>query len=695
MSFDPSNCNLVVTPFPSDHLLTDASVPDALTKINDCSVFDIPVLFPEGPCPTIISTESVVHFNRIGGYNLDERISVQQATEECLFHAQFDLNPPCLFVEASGQFNYVPFSAGVDARLTHKTVKNDDDSATIHDNCYLGLFLDIDIPSQSCPTIVSGTNDITVLPPGEAASLVVTVTQTDDSEDTSCAFRVDLDLQVPCTGVEISGSDVNFDSGGGAPPHGSIRVVTLSAIPCQFDFQVLLDLSSVVFDPLTAPAITDFCVNSSGQVQSAEVTYYTWPGGTIAYQVWRSQFGYCDENGCYSEPLDFGLYNTGCDGANHAMSDTCQDDTHWKCDGVAAKSMAFAAYPAVWLRPGRRSRWIAKTCSGIEDSGVTQTFSTTFTIPGTISAADFALEGILDADNWVTEIRVNGVAVPIHRLTDVFPGTNDYELRGPMYRFLLKSNFVIGANTVEFDVNSTDFIGPDLPSWLGFRVEWTGVGACNSMHTTTTTTSTTPAPTTTAGPTSSTSTTSTTPRVDDCPCHFQQGDIVQVTVVLQGLWRSSNPPYPDCHLISVTKTVTLPDPSPLGGDLWHSDFECLTMHITDLYPDCDGCVYIGFYRFPHPYPGGPMMYGHYVGYSIYGPSNPPYWIAQFPQFIYNCLVSCSPKKYRVDFDPPQYPEVVYQSGVVCYQYGTTTFYSLLPPDQQARLVSFEVVKIGP
>lgn len=693
MSFDPSTCNYVVTPFPSEHLLTDPSVPDPLEAIKDCNRIDLPLLFPEAPCPTIFTLDSTVHFNTFGA-NFDNRVSVNQATEECVYNFQLDLNPPCLTLEADGQFNYVPFSQGVDARLTFRTLGDILESVSLYDSCYLGLHLEIDIPAQSCPTIVSGTSDLTVLPPGEEPTLVVTATQTDENPDTSCAFSVDLDLQTPCTGINVTGSTVTFDSGSGAEPHGSIRVVTLSAVPCQFDFQVLLDLSSIVFDPIVAPAITDLCINAEGQVQSAEVTYYTWPSGEIAYSLWRSQFGFCDENRCFSSPFDFGLFNTGVNASNVALSDTCQNDPHWNCDGAPAQSMAYAAYPTVWMRPGRRSRWIAKTCSGIEPSGTIQTFSTTFTIPGDVSASEFAVEGVLNADNWVREVRVNGTAVPVIRLTDVYPGANNYELQGPMFRFMLKTGFITGTNLIEFDVDSSDFPGGD-PSWLGFRVEWTGVGACNPSFTTTTTTTTTTGTPTTGGPTSSTTTTTSTtvPPGEECDCHFEQGDLIRISVELENGLKHFNTGIAYCESLLLEATVTLPNNAPLGGDVFPGDWYCVSPYVPG---ECSTYIYFRFFRYPTPYPTGPMRYGHILSYYIYGqPGGVPRfeWLSQFPNNGRYCLVSCDPKKYRVDFSPSQYPSFLYTQGIGCLQPGAGTYYSLLPPEQQIRLKSIEVVKL--
>jgi hypothetical protein len=608
MSFDPSRCNLTVNPFPTDHLLIDPTVPDPLGPIQDCVSFDLPVLFPEALCPQIVSTLSTVHFTPFGFDPGSSRVDVAKASDECFFNFELDLNPPCLEIVASGRINYVPFSQGVDARLTADTRGAIPDSISLRDACSVSLFLEIDIPAQPCPSIYPSTAILTMLPPGEEPSLDVLVTKvyengSDSINNTDCAFAVELDLKTPCTLVTVEGSDVTFSDVGG-PAGGSIRMATLSAIPCELDFRLLLDLKDIIFEPITLPAITDLCIDPDGKVQSAEVSYYTWPTGEFQYSVWRTQFGYCDENACFSTPVDFGLFNTGCGEDNRALDDDCLDDPHWTCEGDPAKSMKFDAYPAVWMRPGRRSRWIARTCSGIEPSSTIQTFATTLILPGTVTPGSFAVEGVLDADNWVREIRVNGVAVPIPGLTDIFPGTNNYRLQGPLYRFLLKAHFLTGVNTIEFDVDSSDIPG-GLDSWLGFRLEWTGVGICNSTSTTTTT-STSPFPgttTTTTSTTTSTTPTPTTPIAEgDCLCIDGEpiGNPIKVAWTFQpscstAMWVNGEPQgggfsngwFPDPA--SVTMTSNCISNTPYFYNYGYKTIEA-PWHIPGV-PSCYACVY--------------------------------------------------------------------------------------------------------
>lgn len=650
MSFDPSKCGITIAPFPPGHLLTDDRVPDPLGPIKDCNAFEIPVLFPEALCAEIGASSSQIHFNTTNRTDLPERLSVAQASEGCIFNATFDLNPPCLEIEADGKFNYVPFSQGVDARLTSVTKRSPTDSASLRDYCYLGIDLEIDIPAQPCPSILPGSKSITRLPPGEPSSLVVTVTKvfedSDSIHNTSCAFVVDLNLQVPCTGVEIEGSEVSFHSGSGGVPGGLARIVTLSAIPCEFDFRVLLDLDGVAFDPLVAPTITDLCITPEGKLKSAEVTYYIWPTGKISTKLWRSQFGYCDENGCFSVPLDYGLFNTGCDSNNHALNDVCQNDPHWQCDGSAAKVVKFDAYPTLWMRPGRRSRWIAKTCPAIEASGVTQTFSTTCTLPSMIPAEGFALEGVLDLDNWAMEIRVNGTPVTIHKLTDTFPGDNEFSLRGPMYRFLLKGPFTTGVNLIEFDVNSTDFIGGGQPTWLGFRLEWTGVGICNTRHTTTTTSD--PFTTTTSTTTTSTSSTTPVPDDEDCPCYFETGQLVKVIIELEPVYTYPGDPD-DCSHTEKTTTVINGDASWSGNNVLYWILVMCYNNIDRPAGVCAHYVYAGLNRFPCcPWgPDGPSSrYFLNVQYTVSKGTpadNGIYMIANW-QIPYVCTVDCDPTR---------------------------------------------------
>jgi hypothetical protein len=506
VSFDATQCGYVVEPFPDGHLLTDPEIPEQLELIRDCSSVELPTLFPEPLCVVISTSTSDIRFenptaptNKFG----IARIAVAKASEECNFNLILDLNPPCISVGGGGQVNYVPFSEGPSAELLVTDVFNGI-SASLWDRCEAGLFLNLNLPTQPCPQLEIGTVDFAVLPPDETPVFAVTVTKvyendSDSINNTGCIFNADFNLEVPCTGVDVEGSGINFPSGGSSTPRGSLRVATISAVPCNLQFQILLDLENIYFAPTLNPAIVDLCVDEDGKVKSVQVAYYEWPGGDVVHRIWRSQLGYCDENPCFSVPLDYGLHNTGADSNNQALSDSCLNDSHWTVASSPAKSMAVAQYPALWMRPGRRSRWIAETCDGLKNEDEIVTFKTTFNLPSEVTPGNYAIEGILVCDNWVTDVRVNGVSVDIPGLTDAYPGLNDFELRGPMYRFLLKANFISGLNQIEFEVTNG---GPGV-SWVGIRIEWTGVGICGVATTTSTTTTTTS--------TSTTSTSSTTP----------------------------------------------------------------------------------------------------------------------------------------------------------------------------------------
>lgn len=504
--FDPAKCNYVTTGFPTGHLLTDPTVPDPLEAIQDCSTLEPPPLPPDAPCPDIQGGNGTFRFFLANTDTPSAEVHVDKDEDGCAFNIFPEIKAPCPSFTTSASAYLVP--AGSPPEVTFSTEAH---SAGPGDPCSFDLNLQIGIPLQACPTI-SGTGDVNLIPPGEDGSITVEAVATDSISIDGCNISFVVTANIPCTDVQFTDGIVTVGDSGDDPASGTITVTNLSEEPCAPNFRIDLDLLIPTIPPLVQPTITDLCINSDGEIQAAEVTYYSWPSGTIDTVLWRSQFGYCDENPCYYEPLEFGLHNTACDNSNNALTTTaCVDDSHWTIGigGAAAKAMAHAAYPSPpWMAPGRKSKWIAATCAGIEDSGVTQTFATTAVIPVTVDVSSpIALEFWLVMDNWVTEVRVNGVVIPIPGLTDAYPDANRCDLTGPMCKFVIVATMAHGTNTIEFDVNSTDFIGGFQPTWLALKLEWTGIGACGDIttttsttttSTTTSTTSTTPAPTTTS-----------------------------------------------------------------------------------------------------------------------------------------------------------------------------------------------------
>lgn len=589
--FDPSRCSYITPGFPTDHLLKDPTVPPALDPINDCLSLDPPILPPEAPCPDIQGGPGTFRFFLANEGVSRAEVVVTPAEDGCAFNVIPEIEAPCPSFTTSASAYLLPVGMPPEVTFT-----NEVNSIGPGDPCSFNLGLQIGIPLQACPTI-SGTGIVNLIAPGETGTITVEAVSTDSDSIDGCNIAFVVTANIPCTNVQFTEGEVTITDNGDDPPSGSITITNLSVEPCAPNFQIDLDLNIPVLPPVVQPTITDLCIDEDGNIQAAEVTYYSWPSGAIDTVLWRTQFGYCDENPCYYTPLQLGLHNTGVDSNNDAiLSTSCEDDNYWTqgIGGAPVSVMADAAYPSQWMDAGRKSKWVAFSCAGIEPSGTIQTFATEATIPATVDISEpIALEFWLVMDNWVREIRVNGDVVPVEGLTDVYPGENKCDLTGPMCKFVIISEMVHGVNTIEFDVDSSDIPG-GLDSWLGLKLEWIGIGACGTITTTlppptttttlpptTTTTSTTTTTTTTVAPTTTTTlppttttTTTTTTTVAPTTTTTTTGDPPPTTPPPTTTTTTTTTSEP-----TTTTTTTTVDPDLTCCELLDDEADCPDLHI--------------------------------------------------------------------------------------------------------------------
>ena len=169
---------------------------------------------------------------------------------------------------------------------------------------------------------------------------------------------------------------------------------------------------------------------------------------------------------CLAAQANVGLFNTGVDSSNAVLA-LGTVDTHYT---VSPGSQTFAVtnaegYPGYWLGPNATSEWITpllgagNTGSGGAAAG-NYVYSTSFDLSG-INLATAFIQGLVTADNGITDILINGHSTGF---TYGGPGSSVYT---SFASFTIGSGFQSGINTLTFDVVNGG--GP-----TGLRTEFTG-----------------------------------------------------------------------------------------------------------------------------------------------------------------------------------------------------------------------------
>ncbi len=168
-----------------------------------------------------------------------------------------------------------------------------------------------------------------------------------------------------------------------------------------------------------------------------------------------------------------GLFNTGV-GLKEG-----QPDPHWqlvaRSDDPKFKprqAVVTRAVPNFWFPNNpSRSQWLS-TADGPPNvpGGVVYTFRTTFELVGLLPDSA-SLRGLVLADNYVSEVRLNGRVLPPRDP----PPENTPEPQSQWFNeFIGQAGFVEGTNTLEIDVMNTKVPEGDGSNAMGLRVELSG-----------------------------------------------------------------------------------------------------------------------------------------------------------------------------------------------------------------------------
>jgi hypothetical protein len=182
-------------------------------------------------------------------------------------------------------------------------------------------------------------------------------------------------------------------------------------------------------------------------------------------------------------PSGFGIavYGTGVASFSALAADGATD-THYTMiasadtayPGPAAKVVTAASAPIPpWIAQGPNSKWIGpRTDPNNKNQPGTYTFRTTFNLTG-FNLSTVQLLGKCAADNQVT-VKLNGTTVATYTgIGDVYPFA-DY------FPFAVRSGFVSGTNTLDFEVNNWPLPPPDTPpNPTGLRVDLVATGAAS------------------------------------------------------------------------------------------------------------------------------------------------------------------------------------------------------------------------
>ena len=171
--------------------------------------------------------------------------------------------------------------------------------------------------------------------------------------------------------------------------------------------------------------------------------------------------------------IDFGLFNTGVDAAQKALSDDAVDPHYELIDpshilGDAIVATSAGGFPiGPWLEDSHLSAWIAPSTTtngpGDFDGSPSYFYRTTFDLTG-VNLNGFTIDGQWASDNAGQDILVNGESL----------GFINAQF-GAFSPFTLDFGFVDGLNTLDFVVNNGgNEENPDGPT--GLRVEFDGNG---------------------------------------------------------------------------------------------------------------------------------------------------------------------------------------------------------------------------
>ena len=172
--------------------------------------------------------------------------------------------------------------------------------------------------------------------------------------------------------------------------------------------------------------------------------------------------------------VDFGLFNTGVDDSQMALSDN-DVDPHYELidpslitgDAIVATSMGGFPIPP-WVDDSHLSGWITPSAStngpGDFDGSPSYVYRTTFELNG-VNTDNLAIDGQWSTDNAGQDILLNGTSLG-------FANTAQF---GSFTPFTLDFGFVDGMNTLDFVINNgANQDNPDGPT--GLRVEFDGNG---------------------------------------------------------------------------------------------------------------------------------------------------------------------------------------------------------------------------
>jgi PEP-CTERM motif len=156
------------------------------------------------------------------------------------------------------------------------------------------------------------------------------------------------------------------------------------------------------------------------------------------------------------------LFNTGMNNGGSTLA-TGATDTHWVLISGGSTRPAFAVddaegYPGYWLGPSAMSKWITPVVSGgtAGDAGAGDfIYQTSFDLSG-INLSTASLQGLVTADNAISDILINGVGIGFSAV-----GYSQFS------SFSISSGFVPGLNTLAIVVNN--YSGPS-----GLRAELSG-----------------------------------------------------------------------------------------------------------------------------------------------------------------------------------------------------------------------------
>ena len=161
------------------------------------------------------------------------------------------------------------------------------------------------------------------------------------------------------------------------------------------------------------------------------------------------------------------LFNTGVDDAGALLADSVMDSHYFitlSPDASYPGPASFTLQPGFpvgpWISEGPSSRWIApQPNQAAGNAGGTYTYATTFDLTG-LDPASAQISGRLATDDSLVGVRLNGT--PLTGITSA--GFTTFS----SFTIPVGSSFIVGTNTLEFDVNNGG------PNPTGFRVEMSG-----------------------------------------------------------------------------------------------------------------------------------------------------------------------------------------------------------------------------